>query len=74
MDKSISFRGSSGQWCSDWRLEASIFHDPIDGDHLFVSDRLTTKSTICSFEHIGLYERLRQSEQSRSLAWQVLQE
>lgn len=29
---------------------------------------------MCSNEHIDIYERLRQSEQSRRLAWQVLQE
>ena len=35
---------------------------------------LTIRTVICSREHIDLYERLRQSEQSRRLAWQVLQE
>jgi hypothetical protein len=29
---------------------------------------------LCSCEHMDLYKRLRQSEQSRRLAWQVLQE
>jgi hypothetical protein len=29
---------------------------------------------ICSYEHINIHERLRQSQQSRRLAWQVLQE
>ena len=29
---------------------------------------------VCSREHMDLYDRLRQSEQSRRLAWQVLQE
>jgi hypothetical protein len=29
---------------------------------------------ICSSEHMDIQERLRQSEQSRRLAWQVLQE
>jgi hypothetical protein len=29
---------------------------------------------ICSCEHMNLYERLRQSKQSRRLPWQVLQE
>ena len=32
------------------------------------------RSSICSYEHIDIYERLRQNEQSRRLAWQVLQE
>jgi hypothetical protein len=35
---------------------------------------LTIRTVICSREHMDLYERLRQSEQSRRLAWQVLQE
>src|ERR1700756_3661479 len=29
---------------------------------------------MCSYEHMDIHERLRQSEQSRRLAWQVLQE
>jgi hypothetical protein len=36
-------------------------------------DPLTIRIDRCSREHMDLYERLRQSEQSRRLAWQVLQ-
>src|ERR1700748_3573413 len=35
---------------------------------------LIIRTMICSREHMDLYERLRQSEQSRRLAWQVFQE